>query len=73
MLLMLPPLRSGAGLRNWILQQFESGWLQPPTLKPNIDKTFNICGVFHLNAKCCIWYEGDRIGSIERVGLEQDI
>ncbi len=35
------------------LQQFESGWLQPPTLKPNINRTFNICGVSHLNAKCC--------------------
>ncbi len=34
------------------LQQFESGWLQPPTLKPNIDKTFNIFGVPYLNAKC---------------------
>ncbi len=42
--------------RNYI-QQFESGWLQPSTLKTNIDRTFNIRGVSHLNAKCCKFVE----------------
>ncbi len=36
-----------------VLQQIESGWLQPPTLKPNLDRTFNICGVSYLNKNCC--------------------
>ncbi len=31
-----PPTKTSQNL----VQQFESGWLQPPTLKPNLDKHF---------------------------------